>query len=274
MLKNIVITYMASPCRTLSRCHVLLLWSVMALSVTSCTPITINMADPVTPELISVQGHGTFHATFYGENNVFKFAAPVEDTASQTVIHYTQSTVRFKVPYPTSIELAINGKPLTKVDPPQSNNYEYSGIIDNPGANPATWSVGIKTPFDVPLFGTTSYPTYYKLTIVNVSGSKRSQPLTITYRQPDLYIPSPPMTMTGGTTTHRTDTPSTPPGHPGPCAGGANEQTFPICAAHPATAQKRSLGIPGCTYADALKSIQSGLSPADGWSFTSGTCPP
>ena len=195
MVKNMGIVFMASLRRTPSRCLVLLVGT--ALAVTSCTTI-----EPATPTLISIQGHGKEYSLanqsrIAGQNDAFYFDAPVVDPATNQLTHYTESRVCISVPYPTSIELAIDGKPLTKVEPSLlSRNYEYAGTIENPGENPAKWSLSIKTPFDVSPNITSPNPRY-RLTIVNVSGSKRSQPLTIDYFESQLgplpgVIPPPP----------------------------------------------------------------------------------
>lgn len=257
MLKNRVITFIISSMR--GRCLVLLTGAVMAVAATSCTPD--QPVQPATPTLISVEGHGTYSPGH------FRFKAAEFNEASKTVTHYAGSTVKFTVPYPTSIELAIDGKPLTKVDPPPSSNYEYAGTIENPGGNPATWSVGIRTPFDAPYCSTPNQPTSYVLTIVNVSGSTRSQPLTIRYDQPACFDPS---TAVWRGTTGKSDTPSSSGGRPGPCAGGAAEQLFRICFKKQPHLPN-DVSVYACSYGAAVKLYSNVFA---GWSNSPGPCGP
>lgn len=265
MRKNTTVHLVDANClrRTVGRYLILVFGIFLVVAFTSCNtePVTPPV-EPATPTLISVQGHGTFSS----QNNVFEFANPVPDPVlPNTRTHHTQATVKISVPYPTSIELAIDGKPLTKVERQLSGNYEYSASIDNPGGNPANWTIGIKTPFDVPLFRMQSTDVGYTLTIVNVSGSKRSAPLTIYFRQPLFYIP-PPIT---GTTTHKTDTPNTAPGTTGHCPGGASEQPIRICFRNPPQLPN-DITITACSYADAVKLVGN----AYGTSHTQGACGP
>lgn len=237
--------------------------ALVLLGTAACTTTTTEPVNPATPTLISVTGGGVFHNP--SNVNSFTFNPPTYNATSTSAVHYASSVVRFSVPYPTSIELAINGKPLTKQDPPITTNYEYSGAIDNPGGNPATWSVAIKTPFDAPFYR--KYPTFdvaYTLTIVNVSGSKRSAPLTINYLQP-WFIP--PTVITGSTTSHSSDTPSSTTGRPGPCPGGAAEQPFRICFRNPPQLPN-DITVNACSYAQAIGQ----LTHAYGTNYTQGAC--
>ena len=236
----------------------------LVLVVAACTTTTTPAVDPATPTLISVVGNGSFNPA--NGANRFTFNQPTYNTTSVHANFHVSSTVRFSVPYPTSIELAINGKPLTKQDQPITTNYEYSGTIDNPGNNPATWTVAIKTPLDVPYFskyGTTDVA--YALTIVNVSGSKRSAPLTINYLQP-WFVPPTPVAI-GGTTTHTPDTSSSTTGRPGPCPGGAAERSFRICFRNPPQLP-HDITIDACSYAQAVARLTN----AYGTSHTQGAC--
>ncbi len=239
----------------LGRTLVVLAVGATVVAVSSCTP-----AAPATPTLISVQGHGTFSM----QNNIgnFRFSPSDYNETTHTLVRYITSTVRFSVPYPTAIELAIGNKPLTKVDRPITTNYEYSGEIENPGANPATWKVAIRTPFDVP------YDAAYTLTVIDVSRSNRSQPLTVHYTQP---LPFQPTVMTASSTVGSDDT--TPPAATsvtGPCAGGSAEHTVWLCLRKPPFDPK-SLGVSACSYDAARRLVQSGY--AD-WQISSGPCGP
>ncbi len=246
-----------------ARGYLVLIACGLSLVTSACTTTTVPVVEPATPTLISVVGNGAF--SIANNANTFTFNPPTYNATSVHAVHHASSVVRFSVPYPTSIEIAINGKPLTKLDPPITTNYEYSGAIDNPGNNPATWSVAIKTPFDAPLYR--KYPTFevaYVLTIVDVSGSKRSAPLTINYLQP-WFIP--PTVITGSTTTHSSDTPSSTTGRPGPCPGGAAEQAFRICFRNPPQLPN-DITINACSYAQAVGQ----LTHAYGTSYTQGAC--
>ena len=251
MLKNTVITYMASPRKLPGRSLILLGCIAAALSITSCEKVE-------TPKLISVQGNGNL--SIQGNGASFVFHSPELNEATQTFIHHLGSTVRFSVPYPTSIELAINGKPLKKVDRPLlTNNYEYAGTIENPGEKTAIWKVDIQTPFDVP------YSTIYTLTIVDVSGSDRSQPLSIYYSNPVVYPPT-PMTMI----TVKHDAPPTTTGGTGPCAGGALEQSIHLCLKNPPHDPK-NITTTACSYAAAVNLFQPSF---PDWRISPGPCVP
>ena len=195
----------------------------------------------------------------------FRFDYPTWDAAAKTLASHIGTTVRFTVPYPTSLELQINGKPLTQAEPPLSRNYEYAGRIDNPGANPATWSVDILTPFDVPYAQDPGGQVAYVLRIVDVAGSSRSQPLEIYYRQPQVYVPQ---IMTGTVSTTSTN-PTSAPRPKGPCPGGAQEQSFLICwrksGSSPYTA-----GTTACSYSEAVRLLSNSF---PGFSSSSGACP-
>jgi len=154
---------------------------------------------PATPTLVSIKGHGvaSINATVSrpgapDHNNVglFQFDQPIFDLSTLTVRYYGGSQVVFTVPFPTTIEVAINGIPLTKVSPPPSpsDDYQYSGDITTV-SNVATWTLGIRTPKGIPFNSSAASPNSYILTIVNVGASQRSQPLTIYYRNP---LPPPP----------------------------------------------------------------------------------
>ena len=163
-----------------------ILCAVMALSVAACTTTTVA---PETPKFVSIQGHGTSSATNKPDVVQFRFDLPGWNATTEKTVWHIGTTVRFTVPYPTSLELQINGKPLTKAEPPLSTNYEYAGRIENPGANPATWSVDILTPFDVAYTAGQSGQVGYVLSIVDVAGSNRSQPLEIHYNLPLVVHP-------------------------------------------------------------------------------------
>jgi hypothetical protein len=90
---------------------------------------------------------------------------------------------------------------LTKSGQPLSRNYEYAARIENPGEDPSIWSVEVLTPFDMPLFGDQTGQAAYMLSIVDVSGSTRSQPLEVYYRQPLVYIPRVITSLTAMTST-------------------------------------------------------------------------
>jgi hypothetical protein len=242
-----------------------ILSAVMACSVAACTTTTTTTVAPEKPKLVSIQGHGVSAGTNQPDITQFTFDSPTWNAAAQAYASHIGTTVRFTVPYPTSLELQINGKPLTKAEPPLSRNYEYAGRIDNPGANPATWSVDILTPFDIPYAEDQGGQVAYVLRIVDVAGSNRSQPLEIYYRQPRAYIP---MIITGTTSTTSTN----PPGASrptGPCPGGAQEQSFLICwrksGSSPYTA-----GTTACSYSEAVRLLSNSF---PGFSSSSGACP-
>jgi len=240
----------------------------LSLSLGGCggggggTPVT-----PATPTLLSITGNGT--ATLSVPE--FRFNLPSYNAATKTSTYHIGSTVRFSVPYPTSIELSIqdvphqNGQPLTKSEPPLSTNYEYAGRIENPGANPAIWSVDILTPFDVPFAQDPGGQVSYVLSIVDVSGSNRSQPLKIYYRQPQAYIPQ----IITGTTSSTTTNPTSASRTSGPCPGGGQEQSFLICwrksGSSPYTA-----GTTACSYSQAVGLLQNSY---PGFTASSGACP-
>jgi hypothetical protein len=227
--------------------------AVLLVVLSGCT--SVATVQPATPTLLGITGNGSFNTQ--NNQNSFIFNTPTYAPGSVHATHYVTSVVRFTVPYPTSIELSIKGKPLTKQDPPLTTNYEYSGAIENPGQNPATWRVEIKTPFDVPYFRT--YPTTniaYVLTIVDVSGSQRSAPLTINYLQPWFIPPSPIV----GTSSQSRDTPSITAGRPGPCAGGAAEQSFRICFRNPPQLP-HDITVQACSYAQAVNSLTNAYGP-------------
>ena len=237
-----------------------LLSAVMACSVAGCTtPTTVA---PETPKLVSIQGHGTSSGT---NPAMFRFSSPTWNAATNATAFHIGTTVRFTVPYPTSLELQINGKALTQAEPPLSRDYEYAGRIENPGANPATWSVDILTPFDVPYAGPQGGQADYVLRIVDVAGSNRSQPLEIQYWQPPVYLPQVMLGTTGTTSTN----PSSASRPQGTCPGGAQEQSFLICwrksGSSPYTA-----GTTACSYSEAVRLLSNSF---PGFSTSAGACP-
>ena len=240
----------------------LLVCAVMALCVAACT--TVPTVAPAKPTLVSIQGNGVSAGTNNPAVREFRFNPPTWNATSKTYTSHIGSTVRFTVPYPTSIELEINGKPLTNSEPPLSRNYEYAGRIDNPGANPATWSVDILTPFDVPYAEDSGGQVAYVLRIVDVAGSNRSQPLEIYYRQPRAYVPQ---IITGSTSTHTTN-PTSASRPTGPCPGGAQEQSFLICwrksGSSPYTA-----GTTACSYSEAVRLLSNSY---PGFGSSAGAC--
>src|SRR5688500_18176393 len=126
-----------------------LLCMVLPIVLSACE--TVSPVEPAAPTLVSVEGNGTLGSNQNGP--VFRFHAPSRNPTTNVTVHPASTRVRVSVPYPSSIELAINGKPLAKVDPPLlTTNYVYAGAIDNPGQNPATWTTAIKTPFDIPYY--------------------------------------------------------------------------------------------------------------------------
>jgi hypothetical protein len=194
----------------------------------------------------------------------FRFNPPTWNEATKTLSAHIGSTVRFRVPYPTSIELEINGKPLKKSAPPLSRNYEYAGRIENPGENPATWSVDILTPFDIPYAGDQNGQVAYVLNIVDVSGSIRSQPLQVYYTQPFFYIPR----VTTGVTTTTSTNPAGAPRNTGPCPGGAQEKPFAICW-RKSGESAYSAGTTACSYAEAVRMLANSF---PGFSHSAGAC--
>jgi hypothetical protein len=264
---------------SLLRSVLLLFSTIMTLAVTSCTQV-----DPQTPTLISVEaGPGLGRFQVVNNENLFIFNLGTNQATGKTT-YPVSSWVRFTVPYPTSIELAINGKPaqpgsqpvaLTKVDQPVSRQYQYSAVIENPGANPATWRVDLKTPFDVPAFSIKGQRTEYVLTIVDVSGSKRSQPLTIHYVQP--FWSPPTVGVAGGTVKVENDHTSSagtgPTPTTGPCQGGAFEQNFDICFTNANGELPASIGYTACSYDEAVKQFSMVYPVKDGWANHPGPCP-
>lgn len=249
--------------------------AVLIIAVVAAACSTPGPA-PETPKLVSIAGHGT--PTISNNIGAFQFAKAAFDPTTRVVTFHTGSTVVFTVPYPTSIEAFINGKPLTKVDPPNSDRYEYSGAIVNPGDNPAKWSMGVRTPFDVP-FTAPNYQTGYTLTIVDVSGSQRSAPLTIHYYNPAPFVP--PFIITGITYTTDSQTGSTTFAGPGGgtnattgnCPGGGQEKTYTFCfRTSDSTTKPYSAGTKTCTEAQALAMLTNQF-PAPQFSATSGACP-
>jgi hypothetical protein len=220
---------------------------------------------PATPTLVSVSGTG--HGVIHGDSATFVFSPATTDATTGVTTIPSGSTVVFTVPYPTSIEAFIDGKPLTKVDPPNSNRYEYSAIITNPGSNPARWSMGVRSPYDVPFFkyGTR---TGYVLTIVDVAGSQRSAPATVTYLNPMPFPPPMPIT---GSTTYRTDSPNGSANTTaGSCPGGGHEQAYTFCFRN-ANHNPYSAGTTACSESQAL-SLLSGQYPSSQYTSTSGVC--
>lgn len=234
--------------------------SLLLLSLTACTEV-----EPATPVLLSVEGHGVFTPTH--KPPLFTFNDPVSKTiaGSTQTIFYDTARVRFSVPYPTSIELAINGKPLTKVDRGLSTQYEYGGDIENPGGNPATWHVGVRTPFDQ-----RRWDGSYVLTIVDVSNSKRSQPLSIEIQGPIIngrFIQVPPPPSISASVNIEPESASTPAGVNGPCPGGASEQPFHFCESCPS--YKFNITLNACSYSSAASLLGSS---APGCGITQGAC--
>jgi hypothetical protein len=238
--------------------------TVMALSVSGCATAPVAVA-PATPTLVSIQGHGVVSGTNNPAIKQFRFNSPTWNDATKTSAAHIGTTVQFTVPYPTGIELQINGKPLTKAEAPLSRNYEYAGQIDNPGGNPVTWSVDILTPFDIPFSQDRGGQVDYVLRIVDVSGTNRSAPLEIYYRQPQAYVPQ----IITGTTSMSTSTPPGASRATGPCAGGAQQQSFLICwrksGSSPYTA-----GTSACSYSEAVRLLSNSF---PDFSSSQGACP-
>lgn len=257
----------------------------LALAILVVVGAACASVPPATPTLVSISGHGV--PTIQNNIGVFQFDPPAGNAATNTLTYYGGSTVVIRAPFPTSLELAINGKPLTKVSMPVRNDYQYSGdIIDATASNPATWSLGIRTPRDVPLNGSAADPNTYTLTIVDVGNSQRSAPLVIFYRNPlPPYVdPIPPAsecyrdiracsTSTGptyaqGGTTNSTDNPpgGTSTGH---CPNGAQEHHYDFCWKSAST-QPYTAGTSACSESEALTLL---LNSYPGFTHASGACP-
>lgn len=235
---------------------------IIAVTATACTTPAVT---PETPTLVSIAGHGNATVVNPHEGR-FQFVNSIYNASSHSFVSPVGSTVELTVPWPTSIELFIDGKPLTKVDPPSSRNYQYTGEILNGGNTPAKWHLDLKTPFDVPFYsnGTKAYT----LTVVNVSGSNRSAPLKIDYINPPIpyteFIPrgvsssSPEM--------HSGDSPSAG----GNCPGGGQEQAYVFCWTKAGDPQKHTAGTTACSAAQAKNLLSNSYS---GYSASSGACP-
>jgi hypothetical protein len=199
----------------------------------------------------------------------FQFTHALTNPTGQVVVP-SGTTVVITAPYPTALELFIDGKPLTKSDPPNSNRYEYSAVIENPGENPARWSLGIRTPYDVPFFKY-QQQTSYVLTIVDVSGSERSAPLTINYFNP---VPWPgPFVITG--MTYSSDSPkqsgSASNSPTGNCPGGGQDQSYSFCFTNRQDHSRNTVGTTACTSSQALNLLLNQY-PTSQFSSSSGSC--
>ncbi len=239
--------------------------AIIAVAGIACGGGTSGPA-PATPTLVSVLGKG--HGVIHGDSATFVFSQPITDTTTGVTVLPSGSTVVFTVPYPTSIEAFIDGKPLTKVDPPNSNRYEYSATITNPGSNPAQWSMGVRSPYDVPYFkyGTR---TGYVLTIVDVSGSQRSAPATVTYLNPMPIPIFPP--VTGSTATYKSDSPTGSANTPtGNCPGGGHDAAYTFCFRN-ANHNPYQAGTTACSESQALALLE-GQYPSSQYTHTSGVC--
>jgi len=160
-----------------------LAFTILAL----CGPVCANEL-AATPKISSIEGNGISSATDNPDILQFRFDPPAWNASAQAYTSSIGTTIRFIVPYPASIELEINGKRLTRAEPPLSRNYQYTSSIENAGADPVMWNVEILTPFDVPYAEARGGQAAYVLRIVNVAGPNRSDPLEIQYRQPRTYI--------------------------------------------------------------------------------------
>lgn len=223
---------------------------------------------PATPTLVSITGHGT---PFIG-NPVgrFQFANATYNANAGQVVSPSGSTVVFTAPYPTEIEAFIDGKPLTKVDPPNSNRYEYSAVIENPGETPARWSMGVRTPYDVPFFKY-QQQTSYTLTIYDVSGSQRSAPLTIRYFNP-APIPLPSIITA---VSYSSDSPkqsgSSSGSTTGNCPGGGHDQNYNFCFVNNQDHSRETVGTVACSSSEALKLLVNQHPPSQ-FGSSSGSC--
>lgn len=242
-----------------ARRFVRLLCSVMTLSVAACATVA-----PATPRIIGVLGSGTPSTTDYVDIMQFRFDPPTWNAATRILSANIGSTVRFSVPHPTSIELEINGKRLVKSQPPLSRNYEYAGRIENPGENPAIWSVEILTPFDIPYYGDRDGQAAYVLNIVNVSGSIRSRPLQVYYTQPFVEIPR----VAAGGTSRTSTNPVSASRTAGPCPGGAREKPFTLCWRKSGQPPYET-GTTGCSHSEAVRLLENAF---PGFSNSAGAC--
>ncbi len=238
----------------------LLVYAVMAFCVSACATVA-----PEKPRFFSIQGNGISGTTSDPDIMQFRFDPPTWDGGSNTYASRIATTVRFTAPYPTSIELEINGKRLTQAEPPLSRNYEYASRIENSGANPVTWNVDILTPYDVPYAEDQEGQVAYVLRIVNVSGTNRSQPLEIHYRQPRTYVPQ---ILSGGSTSTTSTVPSSASRPAGPCAGGAQEKPFRICWRKFAESPYNA-GTTACSYSEAVRLLSNSY---PGFSSNAGAC--
>ncbi len=262
-----------------SRSLVILVCALMALGA-NCP--NYPQVQPATPTLISITGHGTFDP---GNPPIkdpsFKFDHPVRNGG--TITHFTEATVTFSVPYPTSLELAIVptedqsiSKPLTKVDPALlSDRYTYTGSITNPGNNPATWTIVVRKPFDTPLYTINTDPAVhtatYILRITDVSGSTSASVLSIRFRQEEVsglqnIIPPIWTAPTDAPIVHKTS-------DPGHC--GVNQtdyaQTFDMCFKAPGSTTER-ISASACSYDEALGLFSNGFPTSEGWTNHQGPC--
>ena len=234
--------------------------ALMVLAVTACATVA-----PAKPKFFSIQGNGISATTSDPNIMQFRFDPPTWNAATQSYVSHIATTVRFTVPYPTAIELEINGKHLTQAEPPLSRNYEYASRIENSEANPATWNVDILTPYDVPYAEGQEGQVAYVLRIVNASGSNRSQPLEIHYRQPRTYVPQ---ILSGGSTSTTSTVPSSASRPAGPCAGGAQEKPFRICWRKFAESPYNA-GTTACSYSEAVRLLSNSY---PGFSSNAGAC--
>jgi hypothetical protein len=249
-----------------SRYFGLLACAVMVLCLPGCNGPTIA---PATPKLLSITGNGVSTP-----NAQFTFNPPMWNATAKTFTYHIGSTVRFSVPYPTSIELSIqdvarpNGQPLAKFAAPLSRNYEYAARIENPGGNPANWSVDILTPFDVPYssaYHVGPAPVLYVLSIVDVSGSSRSQALNINYYDTYYSLPIPPTYTTATSPANKART-------PGPCPGGAQDQPFTVCFRKTQAngdVESHTVATTACSYSQAVSLLQNSY---PGFTDSSGVC--
>ena len=236
--------------------------AVLAAFAAACTTVA-----PATPVLVSIQGNGTSSPTSTAGVEQFRFNFPTWNATTQVLSAPVASTVRFSVPYPTALELSINGKPLTSSAQPLSRNYEYAGEIENPGANPVTWRVEIRTPFDVPYAQDPGGQVAYELSVVDAAGSARSQPLKILYRQPQAYVPQ-IFTASSGNSSTTSSSPPSASRSTGPCAGGAQEQAFSICW-RKANVSPYTAGTTACSYSEAVRMLTNSY---PGYSSSPGPC--
>jgi hypothetical protein len=237
--------------------------------------------EPATPALITISGHGTF----YEAQPSFTFAFP--DRTGDTITHHTGATIRISVPYPSSLGLTIlrgtSSTPLTKVDGPMlSDRYTYTASIDNPGGNPATWTISIRQPFDVPFYRSSSGAGIFYLDITDSNpGFTTPAPLRIQFLSPDVgdplniwpHIYSLTSQDSTGATLTPWDAPVIHTTEPLRCPPGNTEQTFNVCFKfeHPAGSwtEWHRLSVNACSSDEAASRF------SNWWTDLSrDTCPP